>query len=63
MKTNKPYFCPDTIVIELGTDNMLAALAPYSGAGADGPSVNIDPDDGVYPEDALSKGNNLWEDE
>ena len=63
MNTKKPYFCPETIVVEIDTDNMLAAFAPHSGTEGDVPNVNIDPNDGVFPEDALSKGNNLWKDE
>lgn len=62
MKTNEQYNRPETTVIELTTDNVLQDFARFSEEeNIDGPPVNPNPGDGVYPEEALSKGYSVWD--
>ena len=62
MKTNKPYNRPEMMVIDMNTDNVLQDFAGFSEEeNVDGPPVNPNPDDGVWPEDALTKGYSAWD--
>lgn len=62
MKTNELYNRPETTVIDLTTDNVLQNFAGFSEEeNVDGPPVYPNPEDGVYPEDALSKGYSVWD--
>ena len=49
MKTNKRYARSEMMVIDMNTDNV------------DGPPIYTDPDDGVWPDDALGKGHSAWD--
>lgn len=61
MKTNKEYDRPEMMVIDMNTDNVLQDFAGFSEEeNVDGPPIYVDPDDGVWPEDALSKGYSVW---
>lgn len=63
MKTNKQYDRPEMMVIDMNADNVLQDFAGFSEEeNVDGPPVYTDPDDGVWPEDALSKGLSAWDD-
>lgn len=62
MKTNEQYNRPETTVIDLTTDNVLQDFVRFSEEeNIDGPSVYPNPEDGVYPEDALGKSFNIWD--
>ncbi len=62
MKYKYPYTQPVTTIIDIYTDDMMKDFVPFSETEViDGPPVNTNPNDGVYPEDALTKGYSVWD--